>query len=80
MILQDNVDGKQKRKQQCKSWSDHIKDWSELTFKIFLSTGANRIAWMRVYVTTVSSCLHSSNDFQVEALMTMKITFAWEEN
>ncbi|XP_070193795.1 uncharacterized protein [Littorina saxatilis] len=46
-ILQGTVEGGRRRGRQRKSWSDNIKDWTQLSFPDLLVTASDRNAWRR---------------------------------
>ena len=55
-ILQGTVEGGRKRGRQRKSWSDNIKEWTDLTMPELLAKSTDRLAWRW---TTSSSALMS---------------------
>ena len=44
-IMQGTVEGGRRRGRQRKSWSDNVKEWTEMTMPDLLSTAADRCTW-----------------------------------
>ena len=55
-ILQGTVEGARRRGRQRKSWTDNLKEWTEMPMQQIVSQAADRPAWRR---TSTSSALRS---------------------
>ena len=55
-IMQGTVEGGRRRGRQRKSWSDNVKEWTELTMPELLTQSTDRPAWRRM---SASSALRS---------------------
>ena len=60
-ILQGTVEGGRRRGRQRKSWTDNVKEWTDLSIPALLTTAANRTAWRKL---SVSSALMSPRRLQ----------------
>lgn len=52
-ITQRSVEGGRNRRQQSKSWSDNIKEWTDMTILEVLRDTVKRLFWMRVSISSV---------------------------